>query len=288
MHTIGGGTVVSPRAKKRRRGAGDVEGEFRRLEEGSPVDRLLDLLTAAAMKGETPRNLRTALASSDEAFAELLGEARRAGKVFGDARLFGAPALAELETRVRDELEKHHAAHPVLWGQNVGELKAKLSKLADPLLFDLARARMVGAGAIEERSEQLAIAGRPRDLPPDARAAAERIEARLGADGFAPPMTEPLLRELGIERGQDLLARLVLEGGLVVVSPEFVYLAERVDEMAARLRGHFASHPDLSVAQAKDLFDGVSRKHVVPLLEYCDRRAWTRRVGEGRVRGGAL
>jgi len=288
MHTIGGGTVVSPRAKKRRRGAGDVEGDFRKLEEGSLLDRLLDLLTAAGPKGETPRNLRAALALSDIGFADLLDEARRGVRVFGDARLFGASALEDLETRIRGELEQHHTAHPALWGQGVGELKAKLSKLADPLLFDLARAQMVAGGDIEERGEQLALAGRPRELPPDALAAAERIEARLRAGGFAPPMTEPLLRELGIARGQDLLARLVFEGRLVVVSPEFVYPAAQVDELAERLRRHFAAHPDLSVAQAKDLFDGVSRKHVVPLLEYCDRRAWTRRVGEGRVRGGAL
>ena len=33
---------------------------------------------------------------------------------------------------------------------------------------------------------------------------------------------------------------------------------------------------------------GVSRKYLMPLLEHCDRRGYTRRVGDGRVRGAVL
>jgi selenocysteine-specific elongation factor len=288
MHTIGGGTVLAPQAGKRRRMEGDVASEFRKLEEGSPLDRLLDLLSAVGTKGEVPKSLRTTLGLADNAFATVLDEGRSSGRLVGEARLFHVSAMTTLVAALREELEKHHRAHPVLWGQGIGDLKSQLSRIAHPALFDLVRSRVVADGIVEEQREQLALAGRPHEIPPEALPHAERLESRLAADGFAPPMLEPLLRELALPQAQDLVARLVFEGRLVVVSPEFVYSSAQVDELAARLRRHFESKADLNVAEAKDLFDGVSRKHVVPLLEFCDRRGWTRRVGEGRVRGGGL
>jgi selenocysteine-specific elongation factor len=43
----------------------------------------------------------------------------------------------------------------------------------------------------------------------------------------------------------------------------------------------------LTTADLKELF-GLSRKTAIPLLEWLDRRRWTRRVGDERVLGDQL
>jgi selenocysteine-specific elongation factor len=81
--------------------------------------------------------------------------------------------------------------------------------------------------------------------------------------------------------------RLLFEGAAVRVSQDFVYTAKQWGEIEAALRGHFAAQPALRVADLKDLL-GVSRKHAIPLLEYCDRIGFTVRAGDERKRGPRL
>ena len=51
-----------------------------------------------------------------------------------------------------------------------------------------------------------------------------------------------------------------------------------------QIRGYFAGHAEMKVADLKDLL-GISRKHAVPVLEYFDRAGVTRRLGDVRVAG---
>jgi selenocysteine-specific elongation factor len=57
---------------------------------------------------------------------------------------------------------------------------------------------------------------------------------------------------------------------------------ERTDELKAEVRRRWPSGTKLDVSALKDL-TGLSRKYVIPLLEYLDREKVTRRSGADRV-----
>ena len=66
------------------------------------------------------------------------------------------------------------------------------------------------------------------------------------------------------------------------------YIAGNVfREMCHQLAEMFESQPELTVPAVKDAW-GVTRKHVIPLLEYCDREQITVRNQDGRVAGNRL
>jgi len=290
MRAIGGGVIVEPVAAKRRRLVGDPAEELRRREAGTPADRLVDLLLPRGLDGESAKHLRAALGLDGPAFAALATEARDAGKVVGENRLFLPAALDEATSLVEATVAAYHADHPVAWGISLGDLKSSLGTRMNPALFDLARERLVDADRVVLRGELVRLADHDPTLTDADEARAAALLDRLDADGFAAPFIGHVIRDEGLDEvtAHDLLARLDLEGRVVPVSNEFVYTADRIEMLRERLREHFTAADDLTVAAFKELGDGLSRKHAVPLMEFCDRRGWTRRSGDGRVMGPAL
>ena len=105
--------------------------------------------------------------------------------------------------------------------------------------------------------------------------------ARIRAAGLEPPSVEELAPEFGDETRQ-LLALSTREGSLVQVEESRYYGASSFEEIIGRIRRALASGAELTPSQLKDAL-GVSRKYLIPLLEYCDRTGRTARRGNGRV-----
>jgi selenocysteine-specific elongation factor len=87
----------------------------------------------------------------------------------------------------------------------------------------------------------------------------------------------PSVSELGID--PELLHAVARAGRVVLVDETLAYLPDQVEQIEDVLRqwgGPF------TVGQARDAL-GLSRKYVVPLLEWFDRRGFTRRDGDLRT-----
>jgi selenocysteine-specific elongation factor len=103
---------------------------------------------------------------------------------------------------------------------------------------------------------------------------------------LSPPSPARITEQLNVDRSliNDLLRILVDSGRLIPVNPE-VYLAP---EAESRLRsGGLSVLKRISPASPADFGDelGLSRRVLIPLLEYLDRLSVTRRTPQGRVRG---
>jgi len=61
----------------------------------------------------------------------------------------------------------------------------------------------------------------------------------------------------------------------------------KIDEITEKLKQHFAKSDNLSVVQFKKL-TGLTRKSVIPLLEYFDRKNITIRDGDKRLKGDVI
>ena len=79
-----------------------------------------------------------------------------------------------------------------------------------------------------------------------------------------------------------LLRFLERQGRVLQVEMERYYDRDTLVGMIARLRGKLVPGQVYSPAQLRDVL-GLSRKYLIPFLEYCDRNDITERRGEGRV-----
>jgi selenocysteine-specific elongation factor len=80
------------------------------------------------------------------------------------------------------------------------------------------------------------------------------------------------------------LTRLASSGEVVRLGPELHFAREAVDDARERIVSDLQEHEQATAAQLRDAI-GVSRKYAIPLLEYFDAQAVTRRVGDERVLG---
>ena len=161
------------------------------------------------------------------------------------------------------------------------EAAARRVARAGERVLDFARARAASQRAASEAAK------RPAG-PPTAEVEADRLWllARLGNAAAAPP-TGP---ELTAERGHLVLPAIRLlerEGAIVAVERDRWYHADSLAAVLGALAGALGNGAERTPAELREVV-GVSRKFLVPLLEFCDRQGYTVRTATGRTAGPAL
>jgi selenocysteine-specific elongation factor len=281
--TIGGGAVLEPQAARRRRG--DVS-RLAVTERGTEDERLVEAFRSAAKPLDAAALGKALGISAERAEAGAAAEAAASRlHALPDRRWVSVEAWEAARGAVRDALGDFAKRHPVRWGRAKGELKSQLGKQLDAGLFDAALASLLDEGTIESRSDQLRVVGAP-GWTPALQQAQDRVVEALSKSGHSVPELSALATSAGADAAEHV-QRLLFEGKAVRVSQDFVYTKAQWDAVEKALRRHFESHEGLRVADLKDLF-GVSRKHAIPLLEYCDRVGLTLRVGDERRKGTRL
>jgi selenocysteine-specific elongation factor len=108
---------------------------------------------------------------------------------------------------------------------------------------------------------------------------------RLDSAGSEPPTESELATELGDDVG-PILRFLERKADVVQVEPDRYYAAGQLKHLLNRLRQSMPDGAELSPAQIRDSLE-LSRKFLIPFLEYCDRAGYTNRGVTGRVWRGS-
>lgn len=121
----------------------------------------------------------------------------------------------------------------------------------------------------------------PGFLPPAAGAPEllSRVVARVAAAGLQPPSWAELVAELG-PAAEGALREAVRSGRLVAVERDRAYAPAAVEGFVGLLR-ELGGRGEVTPAALRERA-GISRKYLIPMLEWCDRQRITRRDGDGR------
>jgi selenocysteine-specific elongation factor len=192
--------------------------------------------------------------------------------------------LRELARAVRTEVERFHRDEPLRPGLPREELRERVFAGAPGAAFELVLASLERSGEIRLLPDAVAArahavmlsapqeAARARLVDAAREAGLAGIEiSEMAARGAAPrPLLERVARVLVTDR--------VLER----VGTERLVLREHLEGFKARIRERFPPGSRVDVAAVKEM-TGLSRKFVIPLLEYLDRERVTRRSGADRT-----
>jgi len=286
--TVGGGIVRDPFPAARRRGssramkvaaAGD-DAHPRRVGESS-LDLLIRMAHEAALDGLESDALPIRLGTPRAQSAALSDEA---GLVKIDSWLYEQQALFRLESNVESAIAKHVENFPLESGVQLQSVRAAAG--ARDAVFDWTIARLVSGSRIELHGSVAKPAGWSSELSDRHRGLADRILHEICTQSSEPPSVAELVSSFG-ELTPALLRYLERAGEVVRVSDDRYYSPQAVESMVGTLRSRMEPGRIYVATELREIL-GVSRKYLIPFLEFCDLIGVTGSRSDVRGRGRVI
>ena len=284
METIGGGEVLEPNPKAKRRFKEAALEELRRKEAGSSVDvvqmhvkshrdTLITITELAKLTALSEEEIRQDVSELEDGSEALVFPMKKDTYVWmRDDELY-------LQEQIKAELKKYHHKFPYRHGIKKAEIQTKYMKKIKPV---------VAAKIFEhwETEESIISSGEYLHLPEFEILKDARYEGcrKLLLNSFEKAEYQFVkLSETGVEKeyadmAEDILLLLREENQVVRLS-EDAYTVKPLLEMAAeKIREVVHQQPVITISEVRDLFS-TSRKNAKLILEYTDGQRITRNTG---------
>ncbi len=277
--TIGGCVVVDPwPAPKPRRPLNALE-----LADRDSLERLKAFARGASRTepGVGLRELPVRVGIAPNELGYLMARLGSAGLAVAGDRVVAIEALQKSKEAVLRALDHYHRTRPMEPGMPPELLRRVVSQrsLLEAALRGLVEDKEVvlDGGLVSRVGHRAAI---PEELAPLAR----RIEEDLRAGGY---QGRSLAKLEDLESGQpvrEILTYLVRQGTAVRVGQDQYYHGEALEQLVTKITEEIAKRGEATPAQLKEPL-GLSRKYLIPLLEWMDAQGYTTRQGDVRRLG---
>ncbi|WFS61387.1 selenocysteine-specific translation elongation factor [Pseudodesulfovibrio thermohalotolerans] len=286
LRAFAGGRVIGPAGHRIKRFSKDVE-LLGQLASDKPEEVAAAQLELAGPKGVSFAELLTMTNLETKGLEKtlgLLGGQQRAVLFDKEARRYAGGALADrLASELLDFLAEFHRRESMKPGVQRGELASSWGRDLPPKLMHFLLERLLKKGEIEIDQDVFRLKGHKVSLASDQAKVRETILGAYAGGGVTPPNLKDVLDPLGMTAKQaaPVLRLLQDQGELVRVKDDMYYHAQALNGIRDGIVGFFVDHEEMSAPDFKDI-TGLSRKYLIPVLEYFDKEKLTVRVGDVR------
>jgi selenocysteine-specific elongation factor len=274
--TIGGGEVLDPFPPKRPR-----ISERGLAADQAPAERLARFVDEAGVAAMRVGDIAVRLGILPAEVAATIAGAGKAVLSVGDFLVARRAIAAEVE-RLASAVEAHHQQHPLDPGLSLQALRATVSAPAPVLDLLIEHGVKKQAWELAEGGAAVRRPGWSAALKARAGDAGGRLAQRLAEARWQLPTVSELQREFSDPSVPALLAHLAREGSVERVDQERYALKQALDEFRRAVEDTLRELGAATPAQFRDRL-GLTRKYLIPLLEWADRRGITSRRGDTRV-----
>jgi len=266
--TIGGGRVIDPYAFAERR--------IRPKANATTAATLEVLLENAGAKGVDIAKLpiRTGMTP-----LQVSGGLKEIIAVTIGSRSYARKSSDELMTRFQSLVVAGVANHPLEPGVSLQATRLAAGKNSE--LIGWAIDRLIESGMIELSGSLV----RPKGWTSKLGDVEQALSVAIMHEICIQPSEPPTLAELEMKFGGKTVAlvrKLERDGQLERVSDDRYYSSEEVGRIVAEMRSKLEVGRIYTPAELREVL-GVSRKYLIPFLEFCDRKGVTERRQEGRA-----
>ena len=284
METIGGGEVLEPNPKAKRRFKEEALEELRRKEAGSSVDVVQMHVKSHRDTLITITELAKLTALSEEEIRQDVSELEDGSEAFvfpmkKDTYVWMRDDELYLQEQIKAELKKYHHKYPYRHGIKKAEIQTKYMKKIKPV---------VAAKIFEhwETEESIISSGEYLHLPEFEILKDARYEGcrKLLLNSFEKAEYQFVkLSETDVEKeyadmAEDILLLLREENQLVRLSEDAYTVKPLLETAAEKIREVVHQQPVITISEVRDLFS-TSRKNAKLILEYTDGQRITRNTG---------
>jgi selenocysteine-specific elongation factor len=287
--TIAGGLILHPHPGRHKRGQPHIVSDLETLRQGGPAEVIavharlaaeagLTLADLACISGLDPKRLQSQV-------AEMLSQQELVRIDKESGRMLAGGVLEKLAATALELISGFHKQQPLKPGMPREELKQRLGQAVDAKLFSHLLDRLTKDGKLVAEKELLRLPGHEVRLAADDAALRARLEKAYLEGGLTPPNFKDAVAGADMKQAKQVLGVLVNQGVLVRIKEDLYYHAEALAEVKSRLVAYLEKNKSIDAPQFKEL-TGLSRKYMIPLLEYFDATQLTMRVGDERVLRG--
>ncbi|HUJ90536.1 MAG TPA: selenocysteine-specific translation elongation factor [Syntrophorhabdales bacterium] len=284
VQTLGGGVVLDILPKRHVKKTGDLAGTFSLLREGSMVDRAEYHILKGTYEGMRRETLAVLLGTEEKAIETSIAELTRSGKAILIGRtLIHSAHFSDYKIRLQGLLTDFHAKNPLKVGISKEELRTRLPKV-EPHIFQVALEELLKAGHLELEKDKVLLRGAVRSADKSVQQEEEQILKKLQRSGLTPPLINELSADMNIKEAslRDMLGKLAHEGKVAKIKGDMYFHAGVIDTLKKKVIDHLEKHKEMMPSDFKSI-TGVSRKYMIPLLEYFDETRLTIRSGDKRL-----
>lgn len=277
METIGGCVVADPWPPLRPRRPLDLAAKA----DSDPVRRLQAFVATAGPRGISREELTVRLGLAPGEVARVIEPAR--GVIPAAGRLIAPVVLEAARDATLRALEEYHRGRPLDRGMPRELLRQAVK---DDALADHVQQMLHEEGVVAIEGKTTRLIGHVAQLSGEQADAADRVLQELAVAESEGRSLQELNRVLDVPVERDLLEFLVERGDVERVAKERYYQRAALDRLLLQILHAVERFGRASPAQLRDE-TGLTRKFLIPVLEWMDGQALTRRDGDTRVLGPA-
>ncbi len=276
---LGGGRVVTPVAKLRRR------AESVSSVDSAPTDEAAVLgVLDGQIQGVPTDEVCRRLGKTEQAMGAVFESLKSQGAILGFAGLwFEKVAFDEATAKLLAAVAALHEANPAVGAipRDRAASAAGLKWSGKPL--DRIVSALAAQGRLEASGTQIRDSAFRIRLSDRQRELMDRVLGVMNSHGANPPGASDVATALHVppQAVEEILRLGVQSGEVVRIGDGIHFSSSQLAKLVAETKEAFAGRP-FAASEFRDRF-GTSRKFAIPLLEYFDSVRLTLRIGDNRV-----
>jgi selenocysteine-specific elongation factor len=287
VRTIGGGGVLNPIPPKHKRFRPDIVEGLVNLPVMSPEEMVSYRVREYGNRGVSFAQLRIMTSIPDKkletGIQNLLSRKEilmtdRENRMYLHSEHFNG-----LMQEMIQLLEQFHRGNPLKPGMSKEELKSRLPGEISPRLFQLLISDLGRNQKIVLEENIIRLATHVISLGADQSGIREKILRIYLESGLTPPYFKEFCKNESLDpsRAKEVLMLLVDEGQMVRIKDDLFFHSRPISAIRQELVAFLNKNGEITTPQFKEL-TGISRKYLIPLIEYFDSKNVTIRVGDIR------
>ncbi len=285
--TVGGGIILDPSPPRRRRRSTEALALLESMSLGDEADMVERLVASTLLSGVSFQDLIWRTGLSVKRLDAALSISLSSGKVVQmvrDPRLFlSRESFNNLCETLLNRLETHLAHNPIKDGISREELKTRIPARSDQRFFNQCLMHLEGEKRVVADRDQVKLPGRKGEIVDVNATIQQKLEEMLINSGAEPPTVKELCELLVLPENTVIehLSLLVRQARAVKVKSDLFYSPVPLQLISETLVKHLRAKGEITPSEFREI-TGLSRKFMIPVLEYFDSLKITVRAGDKR------
>jgi selenocysteine-specific elongation factor len=286
--TIGGGLIIDPLPLKHKRQNSKVLSDLNTLQNGALPERISVIMERTGFTGINLRGLAFRLGVNAKKIKEALENLFSCKKAIlldsEDTTVISAYYYNQLEELITNNVAAYHKKNALQDGISKEELKETLGRAISPKLFNMALRSLSKKESIVTDKDNVRLARHQVKIGGELDSLRGAIAEKYRGAGLNVPSLTDVINDFKDQRAkaQSIIKLMLKDGELIKINEELCFARDTINKLREDYKAMLIKDGKATPASFKELTN-LSRKYLIPLMEYFDMNKLTVRVGDHRI-----